>query len=203
MSSTVFIEFYRKHTVWLIVGAVLLLANIAALFLLSLPKINAEALNRQRLEQVGQQEADLRRVLEERRDLKQFIEKNREALDTFYSDILGTKASRLTAILKERQDIGNQFGVLPTRVRYSSDQVRDLPIEQFRMAFPLAGTYESLRFFIDTVEHSSNFFIIEDIELDSASQQGDELQMRITVSTFFHGESRVRTREVDMAEDEL
>lgn len=203
MSSTIFIEFYRKHAVWLIVGAALLLINVAVLFLLSLPKINAEALNRQRLEQIDQQEAELRQVLEERRTLLQFIEDNRQSLETFYADILGKKATRLTTILKERQEIGNQFGVLPTRVRYSSERVRDLPIERFRMAFPLVGTYESLRFFIDTMEHSSNFFIIEDIELDSASLDTKELQMRITISTYFHGERRERTREVDPLEGEL
>lgn len=203
MSSTIFIEFYRKNAIWLIIGAALLLVNIAVLFLISLPKINAEALNRQRLEQIEQQEAELKQVLTERQGLKQFIENNQQALEKFYTDVLGKKASRLTSILEERQEIGNKFGVLPTRVRYSSEQVRDLPIERFQMTFPLSGTYESLRFFIDMMEHSSNFFIIEDIELDGDVTNSSEQQMRIAISTFFHGEVRTRTREVDLLGDEL
>jgi Tfp pilus assembly protein PilO len=183
----VFAEFYRKYSMWIIAGVVVLLANAGVFFLLTLPRLDAEAANRKRLARMLEQKTELSRILDERRDLLTLIEDNRENLQRFYNDVLGTRSQRLIEILAEREEIGGEFGVAPTQVRYETARVQNLPLEKFTMSFPLTGTYESLRFFVDTLEHSDNFFIIQDIELESGRETESELGMRISISTYFHG----------------
>ena len=180
-------EIIRKFRLWLIIGAALLLVNLAVFFFLTLPKINAEALNRNRLADVQNIEQDLQKALKERESIYNYILENQRSLQKFYFEKLGRKSEKLTTILKEREEIAGKFGVVPVRVRYSSELIKDRPLERFTMAFPLTGTYESMRFFVDTLEHSENFFIVEDVELESSPNNASAMSMRITVSTFFYG----------------
>jgi Tfp pilus assembly protein PilO len=198
-----FIEYYRKNSTWLIIAAVLLVVNVAVFFFMTLPNIDAESVGRNRLQQINSKVADIESALNQRQELHDHIVSNKAALETFYSEVLGKRSEKLTSILKERHDISGQFGIVPEYVRYMGEPVQRVPLEKFSMSFPLEGTYESLRFFINTLENSRNFFIIEDIELDSSSGNRQELSMRITVSTFFHGkkvyerdeEARVAARD--------
>lgn len=182
-----FTQFANKHKLWLIAGIVLLVINLAVLFLVTMPKINYETLNRDSLLQLQKNQVSLNKALETRRELRTFVETRLKDLMTFYEDILGQKEDKLNSILKERQDIANKFGIVPERVSYNETLMRGLPMSEMVMSFPLKGTYGSFRFFIDNIEHSNNFFIIKDIELTGAEEEANgEMSMRITVSTLFH-----------------
>ena len=179
------LDLIKKYKNWLIVAVVLILLNVAALLFLTLPKINSEQINQERVALIEKKNADLQGKLTSREEALEKLEANRNSLEEFYVDTLGTKSDRMTEILAEREKIATKFGVIPVRVRYASANVRNMPLERFTMSFPLSGTYESLRFFIDTLEHSENFYLIEDVELESSSGGPEDLSMRITVSTMF------------------
>jgi Tfp pilus assembly protein PilO len=180
----VFSEFLRKYSILIGIGSVLLLANLAAFVLFALPKINAEAIGRERLGSALERQGRLRARLASLADDKRALDAARGDLDSFYSEHLGERARQID-VIRERNSIAADFGVQPTRVRYSIGEVKEQPLERFVMDFPLQGNYASLRFFINTIERSKNFLIIDNVQLDSGQQQG-ELSMRIAVSTFFY-----------------
>lgn len=182
-----FAEFYRKYTLWIAIGALVLLINLALFIILTLPKINAEAIERNHLDSVSKQVDELKRDLDQRQSLVEKVNLTLDDLDRFYLEELGNRSDKITAVLKEREEISRRYGVLPERVRYNNSDVRNLPLEQFSMSFPLEGTYASLRFFLNNIEHSSNFFIVENVELeDEAGSETSEMTMRIAISTYFY-----------------
>lgn len=180
------LDFVRRNQILVGAIAALLIVNLAVLLFFTLPKLDTEAYNRQRVEAVEKQHNELQRILNERRQFQQLLASNVQALNNFYKNILGRRENRITEILAEREDISGQFGISPTQVRYSFVDEQNMPLERFRMSFPLEGSYESFRFFVNTLENSENFFIIDDIELASQADETEIMNMRIEVTTFFY-----------------
>ena len=179
-----FAEFLQKYKLLLGLGVLLLAANTVVLFTLSLPKINAEAIARQRLESAMQRQDALRARLAGLADEKNALAAARGDIESFYGETLGNR-NRQIEVIRERNEIASSFGVLPTRVNYTNDVEEGQPVERFTMSFPLQGNYASLRFFLNTIERSNNFLIIDGVELEGSGEER-ELSMRITVTTYFY-----------------
>ena len=183
-----FAEFLQKYKLLLGLGVLLLAANTVVLFTLSLPKINAEAIARQRLESAMQRQDALRARLAGLADEKNALSAASGDLESFYGETLGNR-NRQIEVIRERNEIASSFGVLPTRVNYTNAEEEDQPVERFTMSFPLQGNYASLRFFLNTIERSDNFLIIDGVELEGSGEER-ELSMRITVTTYFYLSSK-------------
>ncbi len=177
------IEFVRRYRLWVAAALLLLAVDLAVFFAMTLPKINAEAISRERLERLQRQQEELLGRLDGRLAARRALREGREGLERFHGEILGTRGSRLIVILEQSESIARRYGMQPQRVRFPSAQVQDQPLERFAMSFPLQGSYDSLRRFIDAIESSPSFMIIEEVLLEGSS--GREQTMRITVSTYF------------------
>jgi len=180
----VFAEFLRKYSLLIGIGALLLLINVVVFIFFSQPKINAEAISRERLANAMERQGRLRARLSGLAEDKRALDAANGDLESFFKEILSNR-NRQIDVIKERNEIASDFGVQPTRVRYAINLVKDQPLERFVMNFPLQGNYASLRFFINTIERSENFLIIDGIELEGSDMES-ELSMRIAVSTYFH-----------------
>ena len=179
-----FAEFYRKFSLLIWLGLALLVANIAVFFLLTQPKINAEAIGRERLSEAMQRQTELRTRLNSLAEDRNALDSAREDLAEFYEKTLGNR-KRQTDLIRERNEIAQDYGVVPTRVNYSNTIDRDQPIERFSMSFSLQGNYASLRYFLNSIERSPSFFIIDSVELEGGDEDR-ELAMRIAFSTYFY-----------------
>jgi len=180
----VFAEFLRKFSLLIGIGALLLLINVIVFAFFTLPKINAETISRERLDDSMERQNRLRARLAGLSEDRRALEAASGDLESFFKEVLEGR-DRQISVIKDRNEIAADFGVQPTRVRYSINSVQNQPLERFMMNFPLQGNYASLRFFINTIERSENFLIIDGIELESGELAG-ELSMRIGVSTYFH-----------------
>ncbi len=58
-------------------------------------------------------------------------------------------------------------------------------LERFAMVVPLQGGYANLRHFIQAVESSDKFLVVERVAIDRAKDGGVLLQMNITLATYF------------------
>lgn len=108
-----------------------------------------------------------------------------ENLDLFYSDILSTKQNRLISFQREIRDIAVKFNVNLETVTYRREVFPKDKVAKFTAAMPLNGSYENLREFIDTIERSENFIIIDSIQLTSSKEGGIILSLLIQLSTYF------------------
>jgi Tfp pilus assembly protein PilO len=69
-------------------------------------------------------------------------------------------------------------------VQYENEQLDNGALERFAIVVPLAGGYAALRKFIQSVESSDSFLVIERVALD-AGKSSDVLELKITLATYF------------------
>ena len=109
----------------------------------------------------------------------------RKNLDTFYADVLSTKNDRLIAFQKEIRDIANKFHINLESISYPREEFPKDKVAKFSATMPLTGSYENLREFIDTIEKSQNFIVIEGIQLANSKEGGVILSLNVLLSTYF------------------
>jgi Tfp pilus assembly protein PilO len=84
--------------------------------------------------------------------------------------------------------LASRFGINLEHVQYEPpdpDQTGKEGLERFGMKVPLKGGYTNLRKFLQAVEASDEFLVIEQVGLEGgpAGQQG--LELSITLATYF------------------
>ncbi|MGH9388283.1 MAG: GspMb/PilO family protein, partial [Vicinamibacteria bacterium] len=97
----------------------------------------------------------------------------------------GTKQSKLVEIQREIAHICQEFHIDPQEVRYKTDQVTEGRVERFVNDLPLQGDYANLRRFIERVENSRNFLLIDRVVLSGTKESGSMLSLTIEVATYF------------------
>jgi hypothetical protein len=113
------------------------------------------------------------------------VMEGRTSLDKFYEDVLSTKQNRLISFQREIRGIAEQFKINVDTITYPRETYPKDKVTKFSATMPLTGSYENLREFIDTIEHSENFIVIEGIQLANSKEGGVILGLSIQLSTFF------------------
>jgi Tfp pilus assembly protein PilO len=164
---------------------VLLALNLAFWFLVNKPRASRVT----ELEQAVLHAAGLRANKETEvarlREHYNRVMEGRANLDKFYADVLSTKQERLISFQKEIRDIANKFHINLETITYPREEYPKDKVTKFTATMPLTGSYEGLREFIDTVEKSENFIVIEGIQLANSKEGGVILSMSIQLSTYF------------------
>ena len=133
-------------------------------------------------------QADLKAAQGRRDDLKKKrdqIRSNEEGLRSFYEEILGTRQTKMVEVEREIAEIGKDFGIAPQEMRFSNEEQPQGRVERFVMHLPLVGDYADLRRFIEKVEQSKNFLVIDRIGLSGTKEGGAMLQLTVDVATYF------------------
>jgi len=105
--------------------------------------------------------------------------------------VLSTRKERMVAVQEEIKALADQFRIEYDSVHYSNEILTDEKLDRMQVSVPLAGGYSSLRRFLQAVEQSSKFLIVERVALAQGKQGGVMLQLSITLATYFNApESR-------------
>ena len=80
--------------------------------------------------------------------------------------------------------LAREYGIALDRVRYENEVMDNGALERFAIVVPLTGGYAALRKFIQSVESSENFLVIERVALGSGKSI-DVLELNITLATYF------------------
>ncbi len=163
----------------------LLILNLVAWFVMVRPRINElKSLREQsspRLEQLRKRNAEV-----------EAGEKHLAALDqatadllTLRRDVLATAQRRLVKVQLELADLTRQFNIDYESVATNTEYMGGAGLERFAMEVPLQGGYANLRHFIQAVENSDKFLVVERVAMDRAKDGGVLLQMSITLATYF------------------
>lgn len=137
---------------------------------------------------VGDTSSALARKQQEVERLREHFERvvgGRASLDKFYADVLSTKQNRLISFQREIRGIADQFKINVDTITYPRETYPKDKVTRFSATMPLTGSYENLREFIDTIEHSENFIVIDGIQLANSKEGGVILGLSIQLSTFF------------------
>jgi len=185
----------RQHgrVIAIVLGA-LLVTNVAGYLLLVRPQLREYSaltgVNNPRV-----------KVLRAKQDRVLALEAYVEALDqaradlhTLHSQVLATREERMVAVQAEIRDLCNEFNIDLELVNYEHGELSAEALEYQRMVVPLTGGYTSLRGFLQAVESSKKFIVVEKVVLGQTKEGGVLLDLKITLSTFFDSPELRRKR---------
>jgi Tfp pilus assembly protein PilO len=169
--------------IFLVLGA-LILANAVVSVAVVRPKIakyrQLTDLSSPQLQVVKTREKEV----VQKEDYRKSLEKTRDDMKHLAGDVLSTRQRRMIGVQLEIAKMAKEFGVALERVKWENESVDNGALERFATVVPLAGGYSNLRKFIQAVESSENFLVIESVSL-GAGKSSDVLELNITLATYF------------------
>jgi len=170
----------------LVVLAVLFALNALAYFLFVRPKVREYGdlleSSRPRFEAL---EARRTQVLA----LEQYLTGVQQAqndLRVFREQVLSTRGKRMVAVQAELAHLAEQFSIDLDAVTYENKDLREEELDRFAMVVPLEGGYANLRRFLEAVENSDEFLVVERVAIGEGQEGGVLLQLDITLATYFN-----------------
>jgi Tfp pilus assembly protein PilO len=126
------------------------------------------------------------------------LQRSREILRRFFQEDLSTKGERLVAVQREIYRIAQTFQVQAAQLKFTHESVKDSNFVLLGVNIPLSGGYNNLRQFINQVERSDLFLIIESVQLQEGERGGVLLNLNVRLTTYFAdddetGDLRYRT----------
>jgi Tfp pilus assembly protein PilO len=112
------------------------------------------------------------------------LEKARDDMKHLAGDILSTRQRRMIGVQLETAKLAKECGVALDRIKWENESVDNGALERFATVVPLAGGYTNLRKFIQGVESSDSFLVIESVAL-GPGKSTDVLELNITLATYF------------------
>ena len=112
------------------------------------------------------------------------LEKARDDMRHFAGDVLSTRQRRMIAVQLEVSKLLHEFGIAYNRVQYENEELENGALERFATVVPLAGGYANLRKFLQSVESSDSFLVVERVTLGNG-KSGDVVDLDITLATYF------------------
>ena len=176
---------WRRHPRLWVPAAVFLLVNLGFLAAYRLALAEDAELGRGLLDRRG---AELQRTQELRQALEVAWEDARAAEDglaDFYSDRLATEERMLTTVIAKVKGLAAQAGLEPAAINYDKDEIQLQDLIQRTIVFGVDGTYGQLRQFINFLELSKSFLILEEVSLGSRDEESGVLGIDLTISTMF------------------
>jgi Tfp pilus assembly protein PilO len=122
------------------------------------------------------------------------IRANTAETDRFYKDVIVANKVELLPLIEDIEKMAAEPGLKAGPRTYALDPVKGAPITRVGVNLSLKGSYNQLVAFLDRVERSPRFLIIDRIALTGGTgQEGSNL--RVEVSAFLHGkEDKVARR---------
>ena len=129
--------------------------------------------------------AELKDVVDKRESYLEGLQKAEEDLQYIRKEVLSTKKQRMIAVQAELAQLCQDFRIDIESVDYDHDLLVREELDVLRMVVPLQGGYTVLRQFLQAVESSANFLLIERVALGQGKDGGVQLQLSITLTTYF------------------
>ena len=99
---------------------------------------------------------------------------------------LGTRDERIVEIQQELTRLCREFGIDLATVSYKNERLIEQGLDRFAMIVPLEGGYANLRRFLQAIESSDQFLVVERVQLGGQREaMGASLQLNITVGSYF------------------
>ena len=180
---------WREPRVFLraIIG-MLLIANVAAAIVAFKPfGGGADDLERQEAS-LQQQLANMRKHIEASKQLVDKMQSARKDKDQFLAKYVTDERIGASTLLDELSRIASDSGVRQLPASWNEQEIEGS--DTFKMVTvteSCEGTYASLAKFIDLVDKSPHFLIIESLDTEAPQQNGALLNVRMKIDTFVNG----------------
>jgi len=117
-----------------------------------------------------------------------FLEALRQAeadLVHLRSEVLSSRERRQVVVQAEVARLCRLFSIDLDSVSFDNNVLKDEELDRMVMTVPLKGGYNNLRQFLQAVENSDKFLVVDRVALDENKEGGVMLQLSITLATYF------------------
>ncbi|HXE79937.1 MAG TPA: hypothetical protein VNK41_04245 [Vicinamibacterales bacterium] len=129
----------------------------------------------------------------EHADAEAVVQSSRAAdqdLQRFYSGVLpGSLADARRITYARLAQLARETNLLYDRRSFEPDARRDSPLTALRITMDLEGDYRDVRDFIYRLESSPEFVVIEEVTLDTGTEENGPLALSLRLSTFFRSDA--------------
>jgi Tfp pilus assembly protein PilO len=182
-----FFEAWRRHLwLWVLPLGFCVLNLLAVAFYSS-----SFAGQVERLESRYQATSDtLTEIQDEQRLIEEFmerIESHRAQVASLHYETFQTEEQRLTKVLPEIKRLARQAGLRPTSLSYPRKRIPGHDLVRRDVSFTVQGTYDQLRTFINFLELTDHFIMLNSVSLSGGGEgRGNPpLRIKLVLSTIF------------------
>jgi Tfp pilus assembly protein PilO len=171
----------RIHFVRIMLAALAL--NFAVWAFLVLPKQDRIARLQDNYGQLRTQAAADQRNVKELQNRLKHLQQAQQDLKTIYSTLLVSRTRGVTEIRLELESLANDLQVKRRDFTYDYEELEDFNLQQFTLSVPVEGNYHNIRRFINSIERSEHFLILDRVDL-SSEKKADVLNLDFMLSTY-------------------
>jgi len=99
------------------------------------------------------------------------------------------------------KSLAQRAGVEASTFRYPEEDLEDFDLLRRSIAFSVEGSYAQLRQFINFIEVSDHFLMLEDVRLNEVGQGDSTIRVQLSVSSLFLRKSPQATPEITAPEN--
>lgn len=119
-------------------------------------------------------------------------ETGREGIESLYVDSFSTESERLTQMIREVKDLAEKAGLQPAEtISYPEESIDDYGLLKRSLVFTVNGSYPQLRQFVNFLELSETFVVLEKVNVTGVSPS---LAVSFDISTLFSGRDSAEER---------
>ena len=117
-------------------------------------------------------------------------------MQRFYGEWLTGEDVRLTKVIAEVKDLARRASVEPSVINYPEEQLEEQGLVKRSLVFSVDGTYMALRRFINFLEVTDLFLVLDEVRLSEGGDSGFSLRISLKISTYFVEDDVEALREV-------
>ncbi len=111
------------------------------------------------------------------------LQQAQQDLKTIYRTMLIPRTEGVTTIRLELEGLANNLQVKRSDFSYDYNPLEDFGLQHFMLSVPVEGNYRNIRRFINSIERSEHFLILDRVDLSSERKE-DVLNLDFMLSTY-------------------
>jgi Tfp pilus assembly protein PilO len=175
----------KKQQIIYAVLLALILVNLPIYFFFVRPEIEADAGEQARIQHMRQQLARRATTLNALKEIERKLKDSHEKHKKFEADFLLPADKGASKLLEELDDICAEAGLLRNRVSYHLDPEPTFGMQRLGITLPIEGSYANIRDFLNILERTSKFVIVDSMALISEREGTGIIRLDVSLSTLF------------------
>jgi Tfp pilus assembly protein PilO len=173
----------KRWKLWVQIGLAVLLALDAGLERWRMSVTASEQQLQLRAVRLRAEVAALRSNLNRARDVQRKIPQIALECDSFYDEQMLGPSQGYAALVADLDGIAQKAGLVTSGVRFDQKSASAHGVMRVDASAVIEGNYDELIRFINGLERSKNFYVLDNLEL--ASSTGGQVKLNIRLHTYF------------------
>jgi len=157
--------------------------NLLAALVYTLPRTLKLRNVSARVQELRQEAAGLRQRAEHARYVNETLRLNAADASRFYAEIVPERRTQLQPLLEYLEATAEEQQLTVRNRSYTSEEIKGLPLTRLVINMPMVGQYSQVVAFLDKLERSPRFLVVDQVELRQKGESDKELQF--VVSAYF------------------